>query len=137
MMDKCDDVPSALHEEKRDSIWVSLLLLNEWHGRADNRLRYCFAPRFAVSCTRDLLSEVARLARERGVMIHTHASENRTEIEMVERETGERNVSYLNSVGITGKHVALAHCIHVDDSELEILATTATNVAHCPSSNLK
>jgi 5-methylthioadenosine/S-adenosylhomocysteine deaminase len=137
MMDKGDDVPRALQEETANSIRESLALLEEWHGRAEGRIRYCFAPRFAVSCTRELLSEVARLARERGVMIHTHASENRTEIEMVERETGERNVVYLNSVGITGRHVALAHCIHLDETELEILASTATNVAHCPSSNLK
>lgn len=137
MMDKGDDVPRALHEETANSIRESLALLEEWHGRAGGRIRYCFAPRFAVSCTRELLSEVARLARERGVMIHTHASENRTEIEMVERETGQRNVAYLHAVGITGRHVALAHCIHLDESELEILAATQTQVAHCPSSNLK
>src|SRR4051812_24016063 len=95
MMDKGDDVPDTLHEETESSIRESLALLEEWHGRAKGRIRYCFAPRFAVSCTRELLSEVARLARARGVMIHTHASENRTEIEMVERETGERNISYL------------------------------------------
>ncbi|MDT5121984.1 MAG: 5-methylthioadenosine/S-adenosylhomocysteine deaminase [Acidobacteriota bacterium] len=137
MMDKGDDVPDALHEETESSIRESLALLDEWHGRAEGRIRYCFAPRFAVSCTRELLSKVAQLARERGVMIHTHASENRTEIEMVERETGQRNITYLNSLGITGQHVALAHCVHLDQTELEILASTGTHVAHCPSSNLK
>lgn len=137
MMDKGDDVPDALHEETESSIRESLALLEEWNGRAEGRIRYCFAPRFAVSCTRELLSEVARLAREHGVMVHTHASENLTEIEMVERETSMRNVTYLHSLGITGRHVALAHCIHLDDAELEILASTGTHVAHCPSSNLK
>ena len=137
MMDKGNDVPRALHEETSQSIKESLALLEEWHGRAEGRIRYCFAPRFAVSCTRELLAEVARLAHERGVMIHTHASENRTEIEMVERETGQRNVAYLDSLGLTGKHVALAHCVHLDDEELSVLARTSTNVAHCPSSNLK
>lgn len=137
MMDKGDEVPEALHEETENSLRESLALLEEWHGRAEGRIRYCFAPRFAVSCTRELLLEVARFAREREVMIHTHASENRTEIEMVERETGERNVAYLHSLGLTGRHVALAHCIHLDDTELEILKTTGTHVAHCPSSNLK
>jgi 5-methylthioadenosine/S-adenosylhomocysteine deaminase len=137
MMDKGDGVPDALHEDTKSSIRESLALLEEWHGRAEGRIRYCFAPRFAVSCTRELLSQVSQLARERGVMVHTHASENRTEIEMVERETGQRNVAYLHSLGITGPHVALAHCVHLDDAELEILATTSTNVAHCPSSNLK
>jgi 5-methylthioadenosine/S-adenosylhomocysteine deaminase len=137
MMDKGDDVPEALHEETESSIRESLSLLEEWHGRAEGRIRYCFAPRFAISCTRELLERVAHLARKHGVMIHTHASENRTEIEMVEHETNQRNIAYLHSLGLTGKDVALAHCIHVDDTELGILANTGTHVAHCPSSNLK
>jgi 5-methylthioadenosine/S-adenosylhomocysteine deaminase len=137
MMDKGDDVPDALHEETESSIKESLALFEEWHGRGEGRIRYCFAPRFAVSCTRELLERVARLAKERGVMVHTHASENRTEIEMVERETGERNVAYLHLLGLTGNHVALAHCVHLDDAELDILANTGTHVVHCPSSNLK
>src|SRR5439155_23215563 len=100
-------------------------------------VRCCFAPRFAISCTRELLSEVSTLAKQHGVTIHTHASENRNECEIVERETGERNIDYLKSVGIAGPHVVLAHCIHLDNVEMETLARTKTNVAHCPSSNLK
>ena len=70
-------------------------------------------------------------------MIHTHASENRTECEMVESETGMRNVAYLDHVGLTGRDVVLAHCVHLADDEIEVLRQTQTNVAHCPSSNLK
>ena len=95
MMDAGDDVPAELFERAGDSIRESLALVEEWHGRARGRIRACFAPRFAVSCTRELLEEVARLSRERGVLVHTHASENRTEIEMVERATGARNIEYL------------------------------------------
>jgi 5-methylthioadenosine/S-adenosylhomocysteine deaminase len=137
MMDYGSDVPSALQEETENSIGESLALLEKWHGRDGGRIRCCLAPRFAVSCTRELLQTVARLARERSVMIHTHASENRTEIEMVERATGQRNVEYLHAVGITGPHVMLAHCVHLNDSEMELLARTETRVAHCPSSNQK
>ncbi|MFL6209185.1 MAG: 5'-deoxyadenosine deaminase [Pyrinomonadaceae bacterium] len=137
MMDAGEGVPAALHEETEDSINESLALLDEWHGRADGRLRYCFAPRFAVSCSRTLLERVAQLARTRGVLVHTHASENQTEIELVERATGQRNIAYLNSVGLAAPHVALAHCVHVNDEELDILARTGTHVLHCPSSNLK
>src|SRR5918998_5004010 len=90
MMDKGEGVPEGLREETEDSIRESLALLEKWHGRADGRLRYCFAPRFAVSCTRELLERVAALARERGVMVHTHASENVSECELVESETGMR-----------------------------------------------
>jgi len=137
MMDRGDDVPRELYEETQESVQESLRLIDKWHGRADGRIRCCFAPRFAISCTRELLSEVAQLARERGVMIHTHAAENKGECEMVERETGKRNVAYLDSLGISGGHVMLAHCIHLDDEEMKTLARTKTNVAHCPSSNLK
>ena len=137
MMDRGDDVPRELHEETHESVQESLRLIDEWHGRGDGRIRCCFAPRFAISCTRDLLSEVAQLARERGVMIHTHAAENQKECEMVEHETGMRNVAYLDALGVSGSHVMLAHCIHLDDEEMATLGRTKTNVAHCPSSNLK
>ena len=137
MMDKGDEVPSALHEQTGNSIDESLALLEEWHGKADGRIRYCFAPRFAISCTRELLERVASLARARGVMVHTHASENRTECELVQQESGLRNITYLDSLGLTGRHVALAHCVHLSNDEIEILKTSGTNVVHCPSSNLK
>ena len=137
MMDKGDDIPDGLREDTEESIRESLVLLEKWHGRAGGRIRCCFAPRFAISCTRALLARVASLARQHGVMIHTHASENLTEIEIVERETGQRNVAYLSSVGIEGRHVVLAHCVHLNDEEIAILAGAGTHVAHCPSSNLK
>jgi len=137
MMDKGDDVPAALHENTEASIDESLRLFATWHGTADGRIRYCFAPRFALSCTSELLSRVGKLAREHNCIVHTHASENRNECELVESETGLRNVSYLNSLGLSGRHVVLAHCVHLDAAEFQTLANTRTNVAHCPSSNLK
>jgi 5-methylthioadenosine/S-adenosylhomocysteine deaminase len=137
MMDQGDDVPAALHEQLAASIDQSLALLEKWHGKHDGRIRYCFAPRFAVSCTRELLTRVAELARRHGVMVHTHAAENPQECELVELESGMRNVVYLDSLGLTGSHVALAHCVHLDERELETLKRTGTNVVHCPSSNLK
>ncbi len=137
MMDKGGDVPAPLNEETADSIGESVALFERWHGRSDGRVRFCFAPRFAVSCTEDLLRRVAGLARERGVIVHTHASENRDEIEMVERETGMRNVAYLDSVGLAGPGVVLAHCVHVNEQELSLLASRGTHVTHCPSSNMK
>jgi len=137
MMDKGDDVPGALHEDTAASISESLSLLESWQGKAGGRIHFCFAPRFALSCTGELLTRVAQLAKERNVIVHTHASENRNECALVEGETGLRNVAYLDSLGLSGPHVVLAHCVHLDTAEFETLAKTRTNVAHCPSSNLK
>ena len=137
MMDKGDGVPGELHEETSESIRESVALIEKWHGKADGRIRCCFAPRFAISCTRELLSQVSQLAKKHKVMIHTHAAENKNECEIVKSETGRRNVGYLDSLGISGAHVLLAHCVHLDKQEMATLARTKTNVAHCPSSNLK
>src|SRR5436190_21050511 len=101
MMDKGEEVPPELREETRASIDESIALIEKWHGQAQGRIRCCFAPRFAISCTSELLQEVAALARERGMMIHTHSSENKTECEIVESETGRRNVTYLDSIGVS------------------------------------
>jgi len=137
MMDKGEGVPDALLEETRASIAESLVLLDRWHGRAGGRIRYAFAPRFAVSCTRELLEQVAGLSAQRGITVHSHASENLEEIELVEQDTGERNIVYLNDLELTGPGVVLAHCVHLNDVELDILRRTRTHVAHCPSSNMK
>jgi len=137
MMDKGDHVPAPLREQTKDSIALSVDLLDRWHGRDDDRIRYCFAPRFAVSCTQELLERIGKLSRERGVLVHTHASENKDEIELVRRETGRNNIEYLNDVGLAANNVVLAHCVHVSDGDIDILRRTGTHVAHCPSSNLK
>jgi 5-methylthioadenosine/S-adenosylhomocysteine deaminase len=137
MMDKGDDLPPQLREQMRASIDESLALIKNWNGESNGRIRCCFAPRFAISCTRELLTEVSRLAREHGVLIHTHASENTTECAIVQHESGMRNVAYLDSLGISGAHVVLAHCVHVDSNEIQTLMSSKTNVSHCPSSNLK
>jgi 5-methylthioadenosine/S-adenosylhomocysteine deaminase len=71
------------------------------------------------------------------MIVHTHASESRREIDIVESETGLRNVVYLDRVGLTGRNIALAHCVYVDEREQQLLAETGTHVMHCPSSNLK
>ena len=71
------------------------------------------------------------------MLVHTHASENKDEIEIVERDTGRRNIEYLNEVGLAAPYAVLAHCVHLNDEEMEILRRTGAHVAHCPSSNLK
>lgn len=137
LMDKGDEVPPGLRETTDHARTESLRLIETWHGRADGRVRVAFAPRFVLSCTEDLMRDVAAIARERGLLVHTHASENRDEIAIVEQETGFRNIRYFHEIGMTGSNVCVAHCIWLDDEETEILAATGTHVLHCPSSNLK
>ncbi|EMA50016.1 MULTISPECIES: 5'-deoxyadenosine deaminase [Halococcus] len=136
LMDK--ESPDGLLEETDAGLDESERLIREYHGAFDDRIRYAVTPRFAVSCTEECLRGVRELTdRYDGVRIHTHASENQDEIATVERETGHRNIHWLDEVGITGEDVVLAHCVHTDETEREVLAETGTHVTYCPSSNMK
>jgi cytosine/adenosine deaminase-related metal-dependent hydrolase len=137
MMDAGADVPDGLRETTRAAVDESAALCGRWHGAEGGRLRYAFSPRFVLSCTEDLLREVASLARRSEARIHTHASENQDELAAVVRQRGDRNVVYLDRVGLTGHDVGLAHCVWLEERERRILADTTTHLLHCPSSNLK
>lgn len=137
MMDADDAVPARLMEQTARSIDDSLAIAKRWHGRANGRLRAAFAPRFAVSCSRELLEAVAQLAVEHDLVIHTHASENRDEIALIKSRTGRKNIDYLADTGLTNKHLCLAHCVWVDESEQALMAERDVKVLHCPGSNLK
>jgi cytosine/adenosine deaminase-related metal-dependent hydrolase len=138
MMDAPDpQIPAGLRETTQRSLDESSALHKRWHGAAGGRLRYAYAPRFVLSCTDELLVEVARRGAADGARIHTHASENQGEIAAVRQRFGMDNIEYLGSIGMLGDHVAIAHCIHLSDRERQLLADTRTHVLHCPSSNLK
>jgi 5-methylthioadenosine/S-adenosylhomocysteine deaminase len=137
MMDHGGEVPPTLMESTEDSLKESEELLRKWHMHDGGRIRYAFAPRFVVSCTDDLLVRVVAMAKDYGVLVHTHASENRGEIELVMAEKGMRNVEFLKELGLLGPNLVLAHCIWLDEDEMEMLRDSETKVVHCPSSNLK
>ncbi|UWG51926.1 Cytosine deaminase or related metal-dependent hydrolase [Halalkaliarchaeum sp. AArc-CO] len=136
LMDK--NSPEGLQEDTDEALGETERLLERYHGSADGRIKYAVTPRFAVSCTEACLRGARELADTHDdVRIHTHASENPEEVETVREETGLRNVHWLDEVGLTGEDVVLAHCVHTDESERELLAETGTHVTYCPSSNMK
>jgi 5-methylthioadenosine/S-adenosylhomocysteine deaminase len=137
MMDADSDVPARLLEDTAQSIDDSVAIAKRWHGRANGRLRAAFAPRFAVSCSRELLEAVAVLAADHDLLVHTHASENRDEIALITARTGRRNIDYLADTGLASHRLCLAHCVWVDENEQALMAERDVKVMHCPGSNLK
>ncbi|NUS79639.1 MAG: amidohydrolase [Streptomyces sp.] len=85
----------------------------------------------------DQLVEIFALAREFGALVHIHAAENATEVATVEVKYGKRPVELLDSLGLLGDDVLLAHAVDLTGPEIAALARTGTAVAHCPVSNLK
>ncbi len=129
--------PGRLRESLRRSIDDSLALQRQWHNTSDGRIRAAFAPRFAISCSRELLEAVASLSLRDLTLVHTHASEQREEVDIVRRDSGFSNIEYLQKVGLTSPRLNAAHCVWVEPHEQEILAAADVKVTHCPGSNMK
>ena len=138
MMDAPDpQIPPGLRESTQHSLDESARLIKRWHGTAGDRLRYAYAPRFVLSCTDELLREVGVQSKARGVRIHTHASENKSEVALVRQRFGKDNVVVLDELGLLGSHTCIAHGIHLSEDERALLAARGAHVCTCPSSNLK
>src|SRR6476646_3655841 len=138
MMDFDAEVPKRLREATRASIDESVAIRQRWDGAENGRLHAAFAPRFAVSCSRELLEAVAHLSHEQHALVHTHASESRDEIAIVQRMSCCRsNIEYLAAVRLASPQLCAAHCVWVDDRDQELLAEHDVKVMHCPGSNLK
>jgi len=113
-------------------------LATRWHGRDNGRLRYAFTPRFAVSCTHEMLRESAALARHHGAYWQTHLSEDAGECDAVVRLfPGARDyLDVYDRADALGPQAILAHAIHLSDREVMRLVESGSRVAHCPASNL-
>ncbi len=134
LMDRTGGFP-PLAVDLEDALDEMDELVDTWSGH--DRLRVAVAPRFALSCSGDTLRKAAEYARAKGLLLHSHASEQVAEVNLVQERTGMPNIRYLDSVGLSGPDVCLAHCVHTQEVERDLLRDTGTNVLHCPSANLK
>ena len=99
--------------------------------------RIALAPCSPFSVTPDLMRETAALARDRGVLLHTHLCETRDEEAYCLKHHSVRPLEYMMQNDWVGEDVWYAHGIHFNDDEIRILAETGTGIAHCPGSNLR
>ena len=130
---------AAAGSRRARSIDESLAIRKRWHGAADGRLRAAFAPRFAVSCSRELLEAVARPVRASTTRWCTRTPRNRAtrSRSCSESSGGLTNIEYLASLQLASPQLCAAHCVWVDEREQQLLADHDVKVMHCPGSNLK
>lgn len=137
MMDVNELYPK-LKEPTRDAVRTTLHLAERWHNAAAGRIRYAVAPRFVLSCTDELLTEAYRMTQSfPGMLFHTHAAENRHEMEAVRKRCGKDNIEFFHAMDILHANTCLAHCIWLNDSEMDMMVERDAKAMHCPSSNLK
>jgi cytosine/adenosine deaminase-related metal-dependent hydrolase len=133
-----NDLFPAFKSDSKAELKEIYELAKTYHNTLKGKIKYGFAPRFVLSCSEKLLKESFEMKKDfAGSLYHTHSSENRGEIAEVKRRHNKENIEYLDSIGVIDDHSVLAHCIHVNDKEIELLKKNNVRVSHCPSSNMK
>ncbi|MFE7525969.1 8-oxoguanine deaminase [Kitasatospora sp. NPDC057542] len=130
--------PDHAVEALDDILTASEAAVDRYHDSSfGSMLHVAIAPCSPFSVSTDLLRQSAELARRKGVRLHTHGSETAEEEQFCKELFGMGPTDYFESVGWLGEDVWMAHCVHMNDSDIAKFAETGTGVAHCPSSNAR
>ncbi|MGV8987473.1 MAG: 8-oxoguanine deaminase [Cypionkella sp.] len=130
--------PDSLVEAEAAILNDMIRVVDGHHNSAEGSMvRVGLAPCSPFSVSRDLMRETALLARDKGVMLHTHLAENDEDIAYSLAKFGCRPGQYAEDLGWTGDDVWHAHCVKLDYSEIELFARSSTGIAHCPCSNCR
>jgi len=130
--------PDALVEQEDAILNDMIRVVDAFHDPAEGSMcRVGLAPCSPFSVSRDLMRDTALLARDKGVMLHTHLAENDEDVAYSLAQFGCRPGQYAEDLGWTGPDVWHAHCVKLDVVEIDLFARSRTGVAHCPCSNCR
>ncbi|MBQ4824194.1 8-oxoguanine deaminase [Leisingera sp. HS039] len=130
--------PDSLVEKEQAILDDMIRVVDGFHDAGEGSMcRVGLAPCSPFSVSRELMRDAALLARDKGVMLHTHLAENDEDIAYSEAKFGCRPGQYAEELGWTGDDVWHAHCVKLDVKEIDLFARTRTGVAHCPCSNCR
>lgn len=123
--------------QSEQAITDSINLVDKWHNQGDGRITIMLGPHAPYTCPPEYLQRVAALASELKVGIHIHVAETSGEVADTVREYGKTPVKLLQDAGLFENHVLAAHCVHLSDDDITILAESGAGIAHNPESNMK
>ncbi len=130
--------PDSLVEREAHILEDCIRVIDAHHDPRDGSMvRVGVAPCSPFSVSRDLMRNAAILARDKGVMLHTHLAENDEDIAYSLEKFGCRPGQYAEDLGWTGPDVWHAHCVKLDGQEIDLFSKSRTGVAHCPCSNCR
>mgnify|MGYP000126755734 CR=1 FL=1 len=124
-------------EDAREDLETSVNFAAQYDGLASGRIATAVMPHSLTTVNEELLREAVERARDADVPIHIHANETKQEVKPIVDERGTRPLEYAEDVGLLADGDFLAHCVHVDDEEIERLAASDATAVHCPASNAK
>lgn len=129
------DFPTASFQTVDEGVAICEALIRKWQGDPIIHPSVCVhAP---YTCSKETLIKTKRLADKYHTLLQIHVSETRKEVEDITAQTGMPPVEYLHSIGLLDRNVIAAHCVWLNEKEVELMATSGTSIGHCPKSNLK
>lgn len=129
------DFPTASFQTVDEGVAICEALIRKWQGDPIIHPSVCVhAP---YTCSKETLIKTKRLADRYHTLLQIHVSETRKEVEDITAQTGMPPVEYLHSIGLLDRNVIAAHCVWLNEKEVELMATSGTSIGHCPKSNLK
>ncbi|MFB6236598.1 MAG: amidohydrolase [Halopenitus sp.] len=124
-------------EDARADVEEGIEVATSLDGAAEGRVRTAFMPHSLTTVSEELLAEGLDLASAHDVPVHLHANETEDEVTPIVDEHDERPMAYAEALGALGEGNFFAHGVHLDDTEIGLLAETDTSIIHCPASNMK
>lgn len=129
------DFPSASAKTSDEYLTNAINFINNWKG--DDLITPSIAPHAIYTCSPETLKRAKALSEKYGTSVHIHLSETEWEVNYIRTLYNKMPVEHLESLGFLDESVTAAHCIWIEDKEIEILASRNVGVSHCMESNLK
>lgn len=124
-------------QERENKLREATRFVQDWHGAAGGRITTMMAPHAPYTCSPDYISQIVDQSAALNVPLHIHMSETAREVQQNVDEYGKRPVAHLLELGVFDRPTLVAHAVHVNDGEIDILKQNDVKVSHNPTSNLK
>jgi 5-methylthioadenosine/S-adenosylhomocysteine deaminase len=129
------EFPTPYASDADDYLNKGLAAREQW--RDYPLISFCLAPHAPYTVSDTTFERILTLSEQLGLPVHCHIHETRSEVSEALGQHGETPLQRLHRLGLAGPNFIGVHAVHLADEELDLLATTGTHVAHCPTSNLK
>ena len=130
--------PDSLTENEEDILQDCLRVIDQFHDNTPHSMcQIALAPCSPFSVSRELMRDTALIAQDKNVRLHTHLAENTEDIDYSLEHFGVRPGDYAQELGWIGTHVWHAHCVQLNEAEIQLFSQSKTGIAHCPCSNMR
>ena len=130
-------VASELDQRGKEELRRAEGAIVRWNGAAEGRIHAAVSPHAVDTCGEGVWREAIDLAKDRGVILHTHLAERKEEVESCRAKQGASPAAYLDRLDAFSVPTLAAHCVEMDSEAIGILAERGVTAVHCPKSNAK